>query len=417
MKRLIFTTSIVVVLLSIFYFYNYFGTTDTPLARGFRTSVEKPEEIKLPNHIKWLDSLKISNPAFREQDEELTFYNISRGDSFAGILSKLGLSKKTVNKLSFLASQKFNLSSFKIGGKIAVYTYYGDWQPYKLEYAISKTSYLKVDVKKLSVSIVEKPVFTKIKSFKSNIVTSLANTLSKNEIPTDLADKLLSIFAWDVNFMKLQKEDVFGMVYEEQSVDEEVIGSGKILSAFIKHDGKNYSAFYFENDSIKGYFDVKGNNYSRAPLEYELITSLYQRKRFHPVKRRYRAHLGMDFMAPEGTPVTAIKEGTVIAAGFQRANGNYVKIRHENITTQYLHLQSIDGNIKVGKFINSGTEIGKVGSTGLSSGPHLCLRVWDKGKQKDPLDYNFERRAAIPDVLMDEFKSQITHLNALLSMK
>ncbi|MEL6561720.1 MAG: peptidoglycan DD-metalloendopeptidase family protein [Bacteroidota bacterium] len=417
MKRLIITAAIVTLLLSTFYFYNHFGTTDAPVAGYPESYVEKPTEIKIPDHIKWLDSLKSTNPELRDADEKVTIYNISKGDSFASILIKLGLSKKTVNKLSFLASQKFNLSSFKIGEKIAIYTYYGEWQPYKLEYPLSKTSYLKIDVKKLAVNIIDKPISTKVRTFESTIITSLASTLSKKNAPTDLADKLLSIFAWDVNFMKLQKEDIFGVVYEEQSVDNEVIGSDKILSAYIEHNGKKYTAYYFENDSIKGYFDEEGLNYSRAPLEYELITSLYQKRRFHPVKRRYRAHLGMDFMAPEGTPISAIKEGTVVAAGFQRANGNYVKIRHEEITTQYLHLQSIDSNIKVGKFIKRGTVIGKVGSTGLSSGPHLCLRVWDKGKQKDPLNYKFDRRMAIPDELMDEFNDFVTKQNTLLALK
>lgn len=417
MKRLIITTAIVLLLLSTFYFYNHFGTSETAVSIYSESYVEKPTEIKIPDHIKWLDSLIASNPALRDANEKVTIYNISKGDSFASILMKLGLSKKTVNKLSFLASQKFNLSSFKIGEKIAIYTYYGEWQPYKLEYPLSKTSFLKVDVKKLSVKIVDKPVSTKINTFESTIVTSLANTLSKKNVPTDLADKLLSIFAWEVNFMKLQKEDIFGLAYEEQSVDNEVIGSGKILSAYIKHNGKKHIAYYFENDSIKGYFDSNGVNYSRAPLEYELITSLYQKRRFHPVKRRYRAHLGMDFMAPEGTPISAIKEGTVVAAGFQRANGNYVKIRHEQITTQYLHLQSIDSNIKAGKFIKRGTVIGKVGSTGLSSGPHLCLRVWEKGKQQDPLKYNFERRMAIPDELMGEFNDFVDRQNSLLALK
>lgn len=396
------------------YFYNYFGNSESGFGRSSLTFVENPKEIFLPDQIKWLDSIKSANPDLLSGSEKVTIYNISRGDSFAGILLKLGVNRKTVNKLSHLVSQKFNLASFKIGQEIAIYKYAGEWKPYKLEYSLSKTSFLKIDINKLSVQVIEKPVTTQVNTLNSKIITSLANTLAVNNAPTDLADKLLSIFAWDVDFMKLQKEDIFGVVYEEQSVENEIIGSGKVLSAYIDHEGKRYTAYFYENDSMSGYFDSKGINYSRAPLDYELITSLYQKRRFHPVKRRYRAHLGMDFMAPEGTSVATLKEGTVISAGFQRANGNYVKIKHEYITTQYLHLASIDSAIRVGKYIKRGTKIGTVGSTGLSSGPHLCLRVWHKGKQKDPLDYSFERREAVPLQYIEEFNKTVDYQNTIL---
>lgn len=398
MKRLLVTSlTTLTVLTGIFYFQFSEGKKWNPTISDQATVARVPV-IQIPDHIQWIDSLYENSSAGSNH----TIYNIASGDTFYKILSKMGLDRKVANQLSSLAGRKFSVTGFKIGQEIKVFRTKG--KPYRLEYPLSPTSSLEIDIKNLSVNITEKEVITRVHTFHSNVVTSIASTLSQKDIPTDLSDKLLSIFAWDIDFMKLQKEDIFGIVYEEQSADGEVIGSGKILSAYIIHEGKKFEAFYFSNDSVRGYFDANGINYSHAPLEFDLITSLYKKRRFHPVKRRYRAHLGMDFMAEEGTPIESLKDGTVIAAGYRRANGNYVKIKHDQIITQYLHLSEIAPGIKTGSKVKRGEVIGKVGSTGLSSGPHLCLRVWQNGKQKDPLKFDFERREDIPVSAIEDFR-------------
>ncbi|MGB3468445.1 MAG: peptidoglycan DD-metalloendopeptidase family protein [Cyclobacteriaceae bacterium] len=407
MKRLFILSLTAITVLTGIYYINYTEDHARSVATLDKATVAVLEPIDMPDHIGWIDSIRRENPSLLTKNNAIrkTTYNIASGDTFNKILSKLGLENSIVSKLSYLASQKFNVSSFKIGQEITVYQ--KGSKPFKLEYPLSVTAVLQIDVEKLSVEILEKEVVTKVNDFKSNVITSLASTLAKKNRPTDLADKLLSIFAWDIDFMRLQKEDVFGIVYEEQSVDNEIIGSGKILSAYIIHEGRKFEAYYYQNDSLKGYFSPEGINYSHAPLEFDLITSLYKKRRYHPVKRRYRAHLGMDFMAEEGTPIEALKDGKIIAAGYRRANGNYVKIRHEDIITQYLHLSEIDTAITVGKEVAQGTVIGKVGSTGLSSGPHLCLRVWKNGRQKDPLKFDFKRRASVPADDMAAFMQMV----------
>ncbi|MEL7219886.1 MAG: M23 family metallopeptidase [Bacteroidota bacterium] len=373
-----------------------------------QATVLQPDRLALPNHFSWLDSI------YRNTSGLKTTYEIKRGDTFARILQRQGIARKAVNKITHLVSNQLDLSTFQVGKELVIYRDGLEEVPVKMEYTLSPTSMLVIDVPKASAAILEKEVITEVMSFHGNIITSVANTMQVKGLPTDLADKLLSIFAWDINFARLLKTDRVDMVYEAQIVDNEVIGSGKILAAVFTHKDKKYQAYYFEDDEVMGYFNEQGQNLSRAPLQFEMITSLYQKRRFHPVKRRYRAHLGMDFMADEGTPVTALKEGTIIAAGYRRANGNYVKIKHQKIITQYLHLSEIDPTVKVGKKITRGQPIGKVGSTGLSSGPHLCLRVWENGQQRDLLNYQFERNASITNLNRDAFAEVVSESNTML---
>ena len=336
-------------------------------------------------------------------------YLVSKGDTFSKILGRLKIDSDKVRKLSSMIHGKLDMSLFKIGQLISIYTLANENIPYKLKYQIDQQKFLEVDVKNVTVKLVEKPIFKTIKSLKSKIKTSLVRTLRNNDAPEDLADKLLSLFVWEVDFRKLRKGDSFQVTYEDQSIEGESIGSGKILSAYFTHEGKQYQAHYFEHEEIKGYFNQRGENISRAPLAYDLISSLYSKRRYHPVKRRYRAHLGVDFMADEGTPIIALKDGVITKARYGRANGNYVKIKHdESMATQYLHLSKINPEIREGMAIKRGMLIGEVGSTGLSSGPHLCLRLWKNGKQIDPLSYQFERREGIPPHLLNEFTAKIS---------
>lgn len=390
MKRYFFLLSAIITIIVL---YNLVRNTDVNAGNeaidSSLATVVQSEPISPPEHLSWLDSL------YRQAAANQTIYQIVSGDTFAGILKRQGINNKDAAHLANLVNNQLDLSTFQVGKKLIIFRDGLAKVPAKIEYPLSPTSSLIINVDQLTTEIEEKEVITKVMTLQSKVITSVANTMQAKGLPTDLADKLLSIFAWDIDFMKLLKTDQINMVFEVEMVADEVIGSGKILAAVFVHKDRKYQAYYFKDDQLEGYFDENGQNFSRAPLQYEMITSLYQRRRFHPVKRRYRAHLGMDFMAPEGTPVKALKDGVVIASGFQRANGNYVKIKHEKIITQYLHLSSIDPKAKVGEQIRRGEQIGAVGSTGLSSGPHLCLRVWENGKQKDPLNYQFERNASI----------------------
>lgn len=331
-------------------------------------------------------------------------FQVKYGDSFHEILKSLISDKDAANALAYNIGQIFDLKQFQVDRKYAVHYDRESGKPLKLLYDLKNRQELYVDFRLHTASIVDKVIVKQVRTLQANIQSSLAQTVINANAPEDLADHILSVLAWRVDFNHLLAGDHFKVVYEEESTSGEVIGTGDILFLSFTHDGVTYKGYGFDNGNGTEYFDENGHNLSHAPLQFDLITSLYAQKRFHPIRRRYRAHYGMDFEAKEGTPVEAAKDGLVTRASYGSANGNNIKIDHTaDLTTQYLHLSKIDSGIHVGDSVKQGQVIGYVGSTGLSSGPHLCLRVWYKNRQRDPLNFDFPRRGDIKPELMQSF--------------
>ena len=209
-------------------------------------------------------------------------------------------------------------------------------------------------------------------------------------ISNDLTNKFVDIFAWIVDFQRLQKGDQFKLIYEENLVDEVPIGIGRILGVYFEHSNNGYYAFPFDQGDGEDYFDENGNSLRKAllkyPIEFTRISSRYSKSRFHPVVKVFRPHLGTDFAAPTGTPIRSVGDGIIEEAQYKTNNGNYVKVRHNGTyTTGYLHMSKIASGITVGARVRQGQTIGYVGSTGLATGPHLCYRFWKNGVQVDAL--------------------------------
>lgn len=222
------------------------------------------------------------------------------------------------------------------------------------------------------------------------IGSTLAETIDSQGISPELTNRFVDIFAWQIDFQRLQRGDRFKLSYEEQVVDGAPIGIGRILGIFFEHEGRPYYAIPFEQDTDVDYFDTEGNSLHKAllkyPIEFTRISSRYNPRRFHPIARVFRAHRGTDFAAPTGTPIRSVGDGVVLEARYNGNNGNYVKIRHNSTyTTQYLHMSRIASGLHPGDHVNQGETIGFVGSTGLATGPHLCYRFWRNGVQVDAL--------------------------------
>jgi murein DD-endopeptidase MepM/ murein hydrolase activator NlpD len=220
------------------------------------------------------------------------------------------------------------------------------------------------------------------------ISSSLWNTLRESKLSPALVMEMSQIYAWTIDFFRIQKGDRFKVIFEEKFVEGEFVGIGKVKAVEFIHMGDTCNAFFFE-DEFGDYFDEEGNNLRRAflkaPVEYSRISSRYQKRRFHPVLKRYKSHLGTDYAAPHGTPIVSTADGIVIAAAYTSGNGNYVKVRHNSTyTTQYLHMSKFASGIRNGIRVRQGQVIGYVGSTGLASGPHVCYRFWKHGVQVDP---------------------------------
>lgn len=259
-------------------------------------------------------------------------------------------------------------------------------------YEKSRADFVVFDMRSEEVNIYagKKPI-TKVEKEASGLISSsLYETIIDNEIDPSLAYVLENIYAWSIDFFYLQKGDNFKVVYEEEFVEGESIGISKVKGATFSHGGKAFHAVLYQQDGKSDYFDEEGNSlrkaFLKAPLKYSRISSRFSRRRFHPVLKRYRAHLGVDYAAPRGTPILAVGDGTILEATRRGGNGKFVKIKHNSVfATQYLHMSRFATGIKPGVAVKQGDVIGYVGSTGLATGPHVCFRFWKNGKQVNPL--------------------------------
>jgi murein DD-endopeptidase MepM/ murein hydrolase activator NlpD len=224
------------------------------------------------------------------------------------------------------------------------------------------------------------------------ITSSLWNAIVQDGGDPMLALKLSDIYAWQIDFFDVKENDAFKVIYDVAYVDDTIpLHIGQINGVVFTHQGTDFYAIPFVQDSIVEYFDLEGNSLRKAflksPLDFYRITSRFSNSRYHPVLKKRRAHHGVDYAAPVGTPVKSIGNGVVAAKAFQRGGGgNYVKIKHNSTyTTTYMHLSSFAKGLKMGSHVRQGEVIGYVGSTGLSTGPHLDFRIHKNGQPIDPL--------------------------------
>ncbi len=236
----------------------------------------------------------------------------------------------------------------------------------------------------------KRPIEIREKEMVGDIQTSLYVDMLKDGGNADLVNKLVEVFNWQVDFFAIQQGDTYKIIYDEHYVDGEVVETGEIKAAYFYHIDQPYYGFRFDQGEGADYFNAEGESLRReflkAPLTFTRISSRYTGRRYHPVQKRYKAHLGTDYAAPRGTPIFAAADGVVTHARYKANNGNYVKIKHNgNLATQYLHMSKIKKGIRKGVKVKRGQVIGFVGSTGLASGPHLCYRFWQNGKQVDAL--------------------------------
>ncbi len=242
------------------------------------------------------------------------------------------------------------------------------------------------------------------------IESNLYDSLGNEGEPALLAYELSDIFSWDIDFTTdLRKGDTFKIVVEELWRDGRFHRYGNILAAEFVNGGNTYRAFrYEEQDGRAGYYDEEGNSLQRsflkAPLSYRRISSGFSYNRRHPILRIRRPHLGIDYVAPSGTPVSALGDGTVQFAGYKGANGNLVILRHpKGFTTYYGHLRKIRKGIRPGARIAQGEVIGYVGATGRATGPHLDFRIKQGNRFVNPMQVNVPRRGGVPKQLRADY--------------
>ncbi len=317
---------------------------------------------------------------------------IGAGESLGAILNNYGVSFATIDELAKKSKEVFDVRRLQRDKPYTVLckedsilrAQYFIYQPNPIEYIVFDL------IDSVQVYRGEKPVEVRIETASGVIESSLYESLTQANLSRALAVEMNNIYAWTIDFFRIQKGDKFKLIYEAKYVDNEFVGIGIIRAANFNHYDEDYYAFYYEENELFGdYYDEKGMSlrraFLRAPVNYTRISSRYSGRRFHPVLKRWKSHLGTDYAAPTGTPIFATANGTITEARYKRNNGNYVKVKHNSTyTTQYLHMSKIASGIRPGVRVKQGQIIGYVGSTGLATGPHVCYRFWKNGVQVDP---------------------------------
>ena len=367
-------------------------------------------------------------PVFRYGLEEDNFLikdaKIGKNENLSIILRRFDVSHVDIDRIARKSTDVFNLRRIKQGKKYSVfYTEDSAKHVQYLVYQDNHIDYYVFDMRDtMNVYKGEKEVTVERKMVAGVINSSLYQTLADIGANVMLANEMSDMYAWTINFYKIQEGDKFKVIFEEKFVEGKSVGIGQIKSAVFEHQKREIYAIPFEQRGIPAFYDLQGNGLRRsflmAPLKFSRISSRYSGRRFHPVQKRYKAHLGTDYAAPKGTPIMATADGTVTHAKYKKYNGNYVKIKHNSTySTQYLHMHKIANGMKPGKRVRQGDIIGYVGSTGLATGPHVCYRFWKNGKQVDALKQNlppsdpitYENKAAF-DKVKEKIKEELDEI-------
>lgn len=271
----------------------------------------------------------------------------------------------------------------------------------------------------LNITPFKKTILREIKYSSGTIETSLWDAMIDGGLHPKLVNDMSDIYAWTVDFFGLQKGDNFKVVYEEFYIDGKSLGTGRIFGAQFNRTGSSITAIPFIQDDKESYFDTDGNSlrkaFLKAPLQFSRITSHFSAARMHPILRILRPHYGVDYAAPIGTPVHSIGDGRIISATDGGGEGKMVRIQHNSVyATGYMHLSNFGEGVRAGAFVKQGDIIGYVGSSGLSTGPHLDFRIFMNGSPVDPLKVDAPPVEPISDANKAQFEKIKTVVLSLI---
>jgi len=357
-------------------------------------------------------------PASREHKE-----TISSGSTLAEILSKYGFLPKEIHELKEQVKPVYDLGKIRAGREIRLLTTPGGgWT--SLEYDIDENKFLVVrnESGRFRAEIKEYPFEVRTAFLWAPIEDSPIAAVNKAGEEDFLALELSDIFSSDIDFYTdLRVGDAFRLVYEKKFLNGRSSGYGNILAAEFTNQGKTYQAFRFTYPDTRksDYFDLDGNSlrkeFLKSPMKFARISSRFSSSRLHPIRKIYRAHYGVDYAAPLGSPVQATGDGTVTQAAWNGAAGRMIKIKHKNAyETMYLHLSGFAAGIRVGAKVDAKQVIGYVGSSGESTGPHLDYRIIYHGKYVNPLGWKFQPAEPLRKEFMEAYKTEIEKLRLAL---
>ena len=376
--------------------------------------VKQAEPVEEEVHSEWVDSLQhVHQYGICIDSLDLSEYTLKQGDNPAMVFKRLGFTPLMADSMSRAAADVLDPTKLRAGMNYYVFSTIDSLASIRyLAFAKNEVDYAVIDLTGDTIHAYEfnKPVTLKRKYVEGTLNTSLWNTIKAQGADPLLAIKISDVYAWQIDFFDIKEGDSYQVIYHEAYIDDTTaLHIASVEGAIFTHEGKRYTAIPFTQDSISEYFDEAGNSlrkaFLKAPLDFFRITSRFSNARFHPILKRYRAHHGVDYAAPVGTPVRSIGAGKVIAQGFMVGGGHTLKIQHNSVyTTSYMHLSRYAKGIHVGSTVQQGEVIGYVGSTGLSTGPHLDFRVYKNGEPINPLAMEAPPSKPISPALRDTFE-------------
>lgn len=385
------------------------STVTSCFNRAERTSSENIDslQVKEPN-IKW--GINIDN--YQVIDSV-----IGRNELLSTILYRYGVSGAAINEVEQKSFDTYSVRKLRAGKPYHILLPKTD-SVAAAEYFVYHINDIEYAVYKLTDSITTYlgtiPTDTVTNSISGSIESSLWNAMIASGADPELASTLSDVYSWTIDFFGIQPKDSFAVYYEEIYADSVRVGTGNVLASNFITGNKNHYAFYYTYREDRGeYFDEKGQSLRRAflkaPLKYSRISSHFSNARRHPITKVVRPHHGVDYAAPSGTPVHSVGDGTVIGRGWDsKGGGNFVRIKHNGTyTTLYMHLRGFADGIHQGARVTQGQTIGYVGSTGMSTGPHLDYRVYKNGTAINPLSMDLPAVDPIAEEDMAEYLKSV----------
>ncbi|OEK07448.1 peptidoglycan DD-metalloendopeptidase family protein [Roseivirga misakiensis] len=384
----------------------------TPSSSNFEDSEVFPEETLVEEAAEGEPLFKYGIPVdlFKTQEGR-----IKRNQTFADILLPYNISRQDIFNMDKISRDVFSVRNLVTNKKYTVF--YTDDSFKKASYFVYEPNDLEYVVYQLTDSL---GVFRELREIEIRertmagvISQTLDHSIRAEGGSPALVNAMADIFGWQIDPRTLRKGDWFKIIYEDRIVDGKSVGIGKIISAQFNHIKNDYMAYGYDMGDGLEYFDEAGESVQKAflryPVEFSRISSRYNPARYLKMYGRVKPHLGTDFAASKNTPIKAAADGVIVARGFTRPNGNYIKIKHNGTyTTGYLHMNRF-GKFKLGQRVRKGQTIGYVGSTGSSTGNHLCFRFWKRGKQVDFLKEKLPAEKPLPT-------DELVRFSALMSL-
>jgi len=349
---------------------------------------------------------------------------VASGDSLARIFSKNGIPARQVHDIVSSSTEAKKLTQIYPGQKLRMRTTAEDGL-LELVYEIDALTQLHVVRNEASyqTQVVEREPQRRAVRAAGNIEDNLFLAAQKANLPGNITMELANIFGWDIDFaLDIREGDQFALIYEELYLDGERIGTGNILAAeFVNRDTVHQAVRYTDDQGRTDYYDPKGRSmrkdFLRTPVDFSRISSRFSTGRKHPILNKIRAHKGVDYAAPNGTPVKATGNGKIVLRGKKGGYGNTVVIQHgSQYSTLYAHLSRYASGLKTGSRVRQGQIIGYVGSSGLATGPHLHYEFHVNGTHRNPLTVKLPDAAPLAKQFREKFKVESENLLAQLEL-